>query len=109
MGALHYIKTLATITAEVNKAQNTDWLASDFQVSGAASKVRITISLGDAVKVKLVPNTGTAFYIKGGAAFVDTAVYTEELALDTTRTWNLQTDDAGGCDIQHCVVQELPT
>jgi hypothetical protein len=101
-----YTKSLAAIVADVTKAQNSDFIATDFQLE-AGGVCRVSLTISSAVKVRLVPSTGSGFYINAGAVLVANAVHTEEIALDVGRTWNIQTDDSGGTDVKHLVVQEV--
>lgn len=96
----------AEVVANTAKAQNTDVLAADFQLGGEGSFARISLAGTAAVKVKLVPSSGTAFYLNAGAALTANTVFTEDVALDTGRTWNVQTDDASGITVTHLVVDE---
>jgi len=97
----------AEIIADKIIAQNANALTTDFTVHKQEAIVRITLAISSAVKVKLVPSSGTALYFNAGAVMVAATVYTEEFALDTGRTWNIQTDDSGGTTVYHLVVQEI--
>ena len=105
--ANEYARVLKTVIADTAKAQNTDLFAADFQMVRQDSTIRISIAGTAAVKVRLVPSTGTGFYLKAGVALVANSVHTEDVALDQGRTWNIQTDDGSGITVTHCVVQEL--
>ncbi len=99
-----YRTELATITTDTAAAQNTDILASDFQVKRAGNLVRITIS-ATAVALRLVPSSGTTVPID--SALPNTVLTTFELALDAGRTFNLQTNDPSGITVYHLVIQEI--
>lgn len=99
-------RRLASITADTAKAQNTDFLDTDFQVSSVASRVRITVAVTGGSRVRLVPSSGTGFNLLNGSSLSGT-VATEELSLDATRTFNLQTDNVAGTTIKVLYVDEL--
>lgn len=103
MGAIRH----ASIVADTAKAQNTDFLASDVTLKQGASFLRIALALKSAVKVKLVPSSGTAFYLNDGDDLVANAVIVNDVPVDKGRTWNLQTDDAAGCTVSHMTVDEI--
>lgn len=103
---LDYRKELAALVADTVIAQDTDALAADFQLGRAGNLVRITIVATADVFV-LVPNSGSAIELNNGGALTADGVYTEELALDQGRTWNLQTPNAGGATIKHLCIQEV--
>lgn len=107
MSYVDYRKELATIATDTSKAQNVDWLGTDFQLSRAGNLVRITLAIDAAVEVALVPSSGSNINLNGGSAMTANAVYTEELALDQARTWNLQTPNVAGCNVIHLVVVEV--
>lgn len=98
-----YRRRLAELVANTVKAQNVDVLAADFQTARADSLVRITVAMTN-VLLRLVPSSGTAMTLGTPAAATLT---TYELALDTGRTWNLQTNDAAGVTVYHLVIQEI--
>ena len=102
-----YRKELATIIANTVKAQNVDVLAFDFQLGRAGNLIRISISATAAVEISLVPSSGTAIGLNGAAALTADAVYTETVALDQGRTWNLQSPNAAGITVTHLCVQEV--
>lgn len=102
-----YQTELGSITADVAKAQNTDFLASDFQVKGEGRLVRICIAVDANVEVDLVPSSGSQFELNGGSALTANAVYLFEVLLDIGRTWNLQTPNVAGCNVLHLVIQEV--
>lgn len=104
---MNYARQLAAITADTAKAQNVDFLATDFQCTREGSMVRITIAISTAVAVLLVPNTGTGVQLNGTTALTAGGLHTFELALDTGRTWNVQTSNASGTTCRHLVVQEI--
>ena len=98
-------KELATVVANTTKAQNIDLFADDFRLKHPGDLLRITIQASaNITALKLVPNTGTAIGLGGLTASVQT---TFTLAVDHGRTWNIQTADAGGITVHHCVVQEV--
>lgn len=101
-----YAKLLAEVTADNTKAQNTDFLATDFQVTGSARKCVITAALGSAVRLRLSPSSGSPFSLNGGSSLGAAAVHTFEVLLDPDRTWNLQTDDAAGATLRHLRIVE---
>jgi hypothetical protein len=98
---------LAELVADTVKAQNADFLATDVQTSRATSYLRIAVAVQSAVKVKLVPSSGTAFYLNNGDALVADAVIVNDVPVDDGRTWNLQTDDAAGCTVSHLTIDEV--
>lgn len=104
---MSYSKQLAQIVADTAKAQNTDFLATDFQLSREGSMVRISIAISTAVAVLLVPSSGTGIQLNGTTALTAGGLHTFELALDTGRTWNLQTSNAAGTTCRHLIVQEI--
>lgn len=97
---------LAEITANTSKAVSTDYLAEDFQLHDAGNFLRISIAATTAVVVQLVPSSGTAIALNGGAALAANAVHTEDVAVDATRTWNVQ-NATGTAVISHLVVLEV--
>lgn len=101
-----YRKELATIITDTVKAQNVDILAADFQLKRAGNLIRISIA-GTAVAVNLIPSSGSAFALNSGSALPLNSAYTEEIALDHGRTWNLQTADVAGITVRHLCVQEI--
>ena len=112
-----YATLIASIAANVTKAQNTDILvegdvegpapSGDFQLTHSTSVVRISICATAAVEVALVPNSGTAILLNNAAALAVNGVHTEEVVLDTGRTWNLQTPNAAGITVTHCIIQAV--
>ena len=102
-----YGRLLAELTANTTKAQNTDFFAADFQSARDDSGCRITVAASAARRIRLVPSSGTAFYIAAGAQLTANAVHVEDVPLDTGRTWNVQTDDASGATVTILRVQEL--
>lgn len=102
-----YARQLAALTADTAKAQSTDFLAADFQLRHEGALCRVTIAVSTAVVVLLVPSSGTAIALNGGSALTAGGLHTFELALDTGRTWNVQTSDAAGTTCRHLVVHEL--
>lgn len=103
-----YAKVLDKLVADTAKAQNTDYLASDFQVVRSSSAVRIAIVTQASGHVfKLVPSSGTSFSLNGGSALPQAAYFAEDVVLDTDRTWNLQDSSSGGSTVSMVVVQEL--
>ena len=98
---------LARITTDTPKARDVDFLGTAVRLQREDSVLRISLAVSSAVKVRLVPSSGTAFYINGGAALAAATVHTEDVALDIIRTWNLQTDDASGTTVHHLVLQEI--
>lgn len=97
---------LAQVVTNTSKAQNVDLLAADFQVSHADALVRITVVDSGTVDIRLVPSAGSAIIIV--ATTTANLVNTVELALDTGRTWNIQSANASGLTTTLCVVQEIP-
>lgn len=97
---------LATLIADTTKAQNTDFLTTDFQTKWSGSLVRLTICVSAAKVYALVPSSGTKILLNGGTALTAGGAHTFELALDHGRTWNLQTTDAAGGTVNHLCVQE---
>lgn len=97
---------LAEITSDTAKAQNTDFLGTDFQTTRESSFLRICVAISTAVPVKLVPSSGTAFYLNNGDALVANAPIVNDIPVDQGRTWNLQTDDAAGTTVTHLTVDE---
>lgn len=102
-----YASLLASVVANTAKAQNVDLLASDFQVTHSTSVVRISICATAAVEVALVPSSGTAILLNNAAALAVNGVLTEEVVLDTGRTWNIQTPNSSGITVTHCIVQAV--
>lgn len=91
-----YGTQLAQVAASTVKAQNTDLLAADFQQKRGDSKIRITIAITSAVIVALTGSDGSSVLLNNGTALVANGIHTEELALDITRTWNIQTANVAG-------------
>lgn len=99
-----YRTHLAEIVSDAATAQNVDVLATDFQVQRAGNLVRLSIS-ATAVSLRLIPSTGSAVILSAGLT-LDTMT-TFEFALDTGRTWNLQTDAGAGITVKHLVIAEV--
>lgn len=97
---------LAKLIADTTKAQNTDFLTTDFQMKWSGSLCRISVQISSNVTLSLVPSSGTAIVLNGGTALAASGLYTFEVALDQGRTWNLQTSNAAGTTVHHLVVQE---
>jgi len=103
-----YTRKLASIVTDTVVAQNVDFLAADFSCKDdRETMVRLTLAVSSAVKVRLVPSSGTGFYLNNGTALVAVAAHTEEIVLDSGRTWNVQTDDAAGTTVHHLHVVEV--
>jgi ActR/RegA family two-component response regulator len=98
---------LAELVADTAKAQNTDYLAADVQLSRDDGFLRITVVAQTAVKIRLVPSTGSAFYINAGTALAANSVHVEDVPVDADRTWNVQTDDISGATISILRLQEI--
>jgi hypothetical protein len=60
-----------------------------------------------AVKVRLVPSTGSGFYLNGGTALVANSVHVEDVPVDIGRTWNVQTDNIAGMTVSIARAQEI--
>lgn len=89
-------------------AQNVDALGTDLTPSRPGpTRFRICVS-GTAVELSIVPSSGSAIPLNGGAALA--AAYHEEVvSFDTSggRTFNLQTPNIAGITINELVVDEL--
>lgn len=103
----HYATELATITSNVVRAQNLNFLSADFQLKRAGNLVRISIQMTTAVAMNLEPDTGSIVHLNGGSALPANGVSTFELALDHGRTWNLKCPDASGGTIDFLCIQEV--
>lgn len=101
-----YLKRLATITTATAKAQNVDFLGSDFQVSRESSRVRVTASVTGASRIRLIPSSGAGFSLASGTS-ISGSLVTEEITLDPGRTWNVQTDNASGTTVNFLLIDEL--
>lgn len=97
---------LSEITADVHVDQDTNILATDFQPTRENGFIRITVACA-ACKIKLVPSAGTSFRLNGGEAVAGEGVFTEDIALDTVRSWNLQCPSLSGIDLKMLRIQEL--
>ena len=103
-----YGKLLAEVTTSTTVAQAVDLLSSVFQQVRADSKIRLTIVVNAAIKVQLWDvGNGVGYYLNGGAALVADSIHSEEFTLDTTRTWNIQTDDLGGMTCNLLAIVEV--
>ena len=102
-----YAKRLARIGANAAKTQGEDFLDNDVTLKYADSTVRVSVAINSAVKLEWSPSSGSPFYLNGGAALTADTVYTELVQLDTERTWNIQTDDAGGTTVLHLIITEI--
>ena len=107
MSSQRYGLPLATITETTAALQNADLLASDFRVKRGDSLVRITINENTTTSqdVRLIGSDGTVLILISSLA-VNTP-QTVTIALDTTRTWNVQTSGAAGLSVDLLVVQEV--
>lgn len=103
-----YAASLKTISTAVTKAQNVGIFATEFQQKWAVNKIRITISVTAAIKVLLYSDgNGEAVYLNAGAALVADTIYTFEHTLDTSRSWNVQTDDLAGITAEILTITEV--
>lgn len=98
---------LAIVGTDTTVAQSTDLLVSDFSIGFPGSSIRLSIVITSAVIMALVGSDGTVVNLNGGAALVADAVHTEVLALDSKRTWNIQTANAAGVTCSMLFVQEV--
>jgi hypothetical protein len=98
---------LAKVITDETVAQNTDLLTADFVPGFPGASLRLSIVLDSAVIVKLVGSDSTVILLNGGSALVADAVHTEVLALDSGRTWNLQTANAAGMTCTMLFIQEI--
>lgn len=103
-----YGKQLAEIATSTTAAQNADLLTTAFRQVRSDSKIRLTISVTAAVKVLLFSSDGgEALYLNGGAALAADSIHSEEFALDTTRSWNVQSDDVAGVTCELLSIVEV--
>lgn len=77
-------------------AQNTDLLGSDFRQETPDNLLRLSLCVPVAVKVRLLASDGSAVYLKRGRQLTADTVHHETLALDCSRSWKVQMDDAAG-------------
>jgi hypothetical protein len=99
-----YRTQLAAISADTSKAADTDLFSSDFTIKRAGNLVRISLQVGAAAAINVVPNSGSALHL--GTASANTLT-TYTLALDHGRTWNIQHGAGSDTTFEHCVVQEV--
>lgn len=102
---MKYGRRIASVAGAI-KGQLQDIFATDFQPARDDSVCRITVRVfAAAASVFLVPSSGDPIGLNGGADIPANTTYTQDVPLDTGRTWNLQTAALGiACD---AVVQEL--
>ena len=98
---------LAEIVTDTVAGQNDDLFPAALQLLRDDGFVRITIAVQSAVKVRLVPDSGSGFYLNGGTALVADSVHVEDVPVDIGRTWNVQTDDALGMTVSIARAQSL--
>ena len=101
-----YGKLLAEITEATVVAQSTDVFAANFKPTRSDSLVRISIA-ATAVIVSLMGSDGSVIHLNNGTALAAYGIHTEELHLDSTRTWNVQTEDAAGVTARLCTIYEV--
>lgn len=91
---------VAASGAGIIKLSGQDLFAADFRMHRADSvaRVRVAVFVG-AASILLVPSSGSAFALNGGANIAAGTVHVEDVPLDTDRTWNLQTASVAiACD-----------
>tara|TARA_R110000782_G_scaffold253743_1_gene341948 strand:- start:29033 stop:29356 length:324 start_codon:yes stop_codon:yes gene_type:complete len=101
-----YRAELKKTTSDTTKAQNVNLFGVDFQLRREGNVCRISIQATAAVELALVPNSGSAVHLNGGAALTANGLHTFELYLDQSRTWNIQTPNAAGITVEFCTVVE---
>lgn len=97
---------LAEVTADNAVSQDEEFFAN-VQTSRDVSILRIAVVLATAVELNLVPNTGTAIKLNGGAVLVAGALYMIDVPVDIDRTWSLTTPNIAGTTVNFARVIEM--
>ena len=101
----YYARDHVVLTSNTVRGVNQRFNDAEFQLKSAAHLVRITIQVTTAITMDLAPSSGNKLHLNGGAALTANGLHTFELALDSTRTWDIMSPDGG--TVEHLVIQEV--
>lgn len=93
------------------KAQNAEWFASDlepFARSIRATKFRVTIVEDTGVVIECTLDSGSNWFtINSGNALTADSMFSFDILLRVTDTFNIRTPTAGGTTVVVCRVDEV--
>lgn len=101
-----FAKQHASITADTAKAQNVDFLDTDFSTEREGTLTRISISVETAVAVRMRLSTGADVKLQASALGAE-VLTTFEFVLDPALTYNFYTPDVAGTTVNYLTVQEV--
>lgn len=105
MGTMTY-QLLDHSAGIASKNADTDWLATDITPAGYATVLRISVVLATSRAIKLVDDTNTVLLLNGGTALAATGLYTFDVPVIPTRTYNIQ-NVTGASVIDYLVIWEI--